>query len=151
MARPDGPSGARRIGHNTLWLGIALLVGVNYFTPSPVFYASPTDGPVEAFSYNVLTSLERPGLNSTTVRSHKRPPFKGLRALSASERNRCWALLREIVKVFLYAPDRVASLQRVVSAYAEDLPHPYALEGAGTATPDDGDRMAASDVIPPAG
>lgn len=147
MARPVGPSGARRIGHSTFWLGIAL-VGVNYFTPSPVFYASEAGVPVDVVSYNVVAPLERADLHSTTVRGQKRPPFKGLRTLAASERNRCWALLREILKVFLYAPDRVASLERVVRAYAEDLPQPHALEGAGTATPDDGDHMAASDVVP---
>lgn len=96
------------------------------------------------FSYYVVAP------NSTIVRGHKRPLFTGLRALPASERNRCWDLLREIVKVFLYAPDRVASLERVVRAYAEDLPHPHALEGGtGTVTPDDGDSTTASDVIPP--
>jgi hypothetical protein len=138
MARPDGPAGARRIGYRTFWLGIVLLVGVNYFTPSPVFYESPTGVPVDVCSYNVVAQLHGSALNSTIVRGHKRPTFKGLRALPAAERNRCWALLREIVKVFLFAPDRVASLERVVNAYAEDLPPSHALEvGGGTATPDD--------------
>ncbi len=77
-----------------------------------------------------------------------RPRFSGLRMLSTAERNRCWALLHEIVKVFLYAPDRVASLERVVRAYAEDLPQPLTLDGAGTGPPDDGDHLARSDVIP---
>jgi len=148
MARPDGPAGARRIGYRTFWLGIALLVGVNYFTPSPVFYASPSGMPVDVLSYDVVAPMARSALNSTLVRGHKRPAFKGLRALSAPERNRCWALLREIVKVFLYAPDRVASLERVVNAYAEDLPHPHAFEvGGDTTTPDD----SVPDGIPAAG
>lgn len=107
-----------------------------------VSYESLTDVPL-VFSYYMVPP------NSTIVRRHKRPPFTGLRALSASERNRCWDLLREIVKVFLYAPDRVASLERVVRAYAEDLPHPHSLGvGTATVTPDDGDSMTESDVIP---
>lgn len=64
-----------------------------------------------------------------------RPRFNGLRALSNAERNRCWPLLHEIVKVFLYAPDRVASLERVVRAYAEDLPQPHTLDTTGTGPP----------------
>jgi len=105
-----------------------------------VSYESLTDVPLGVFPHYVVE------LNSRIVRGHKRPLSTGLRALSASERNRCWDLLRAIVKVFLYAPDRVASLERVVRAYAEDLPHPHPLEaGTGTVTPDDGDSMTASD------
>ena len=108
-----------------------------------VSYESLTDVPLGVFSYYVVAP------NSTIVRGRKRPPFTGLRALSACERNRCWGLLREIVKVFLYAPDRVASLERVLRAYAEDLPDPHAPGmGSGTVTPDDGDSMTGSDVIP---
>jgi hypothetical protein len=77
-----------------------------------------------------------------------RPRFNGLRTLSTAERNRCWALLHEIVKVFLYAPDRVVSLERVVRAYAEDLPQPHKIDGTGTGPPDEGDHLARSDVIP---
>ena len=108
-----------------------------------VSYQSLTDVPLGVFSYYVVAP------NSRIVRGHKRGLFTGLRALSVSDRNHCWDLLREIVKVFLYAPDRVASLERVVKAYAEDLPHPHALEvGTGTVTPDEGDKTTESDVTP---
>lgn len=119
---------------STAWLArLTLLVN----------YESLTNVPLGVFSYYVIAP------NSTIVRGHKRSLSTGLRALSVSERNRCWDLLREIVKVFLYAPDRVASLERVVRAYAEDLPHPRTLEvGTGTVTPDDGGSTTASDVIP---
>ncbi len=106
-------------------------------------FLSLTALPLDMFSYYVAVS------NAAMVRGNKRPLFTGLRALSASERNRCWDLLREIVKVFLYAPDRCASLERVVRAYAEDLPHPPAPEvGTETVTPDDGDSTTASDATP---
>ena len=108
-----------------------------------VSYEGLNDVPLGVFSYYVVAP------NSRIVRGHKRPLFTGLRALSVSERKRCWDLLGEIVKVFLYAPDRVASLERVVKAYAEDLPHPHAPEvGPGAVTPDEGDSMTASDVTP---
>ena len=108
-----------------------------------VSYESLTAVPLDVFSYYVVAA------NVAIVRAHKRPLFTGLRALPASERNRCWDLMREIVKVFLYAPDRFASLERVVRAYAEDLPHPQAPEvGTGTVTPDDSDSKTASDVTP---
>ena len=122
------------LGVSAAWLtGLTLLVS----------YESLTAVPLDVFSYYVVAS------NAAMVRGNKRPLFTGLRALSASERNRCWGLLREIVKVFLYAPDRCDSLERVVRAYAEDLPHPPAPEvGTETVTPDDGDSTAASDVTP---
>ncbi len=89
-----------------------------------------TDVPPAVFSYYVVAS------NAAIVRVGGSKRFTGLRALSASERNRCWDLLHEIVKVLLYAPDRFASLERVVRAYAEDLPRPPAPEpGTGTVTP----------------
>lgn len=122
-----------------LAVSAAWLAGLTLFKRSDSLAAVSLD----AFSYYVVAS------NAAIVGGRKRPPFTGLRALSASERNRCWDLLREIVKVLLYAPDRFASLERVVRAYAEDLPHPPALDvRTGTVTPDDGDSMTASDVNP---
>lgn len=116
------------------WLaGLTLLVS----------YESLTAVPLDLLSCYLVAS------SAAMVRGNKRPLFTGLRALSASERNRCRDLLREIVKVFLYAPDRFASLERVVRAYAEDLPTPPAPEvSTGAVTPDDGDSMTASDVTP---
>ena len=44
------------------------------------------------------------------------------RRLSPVERRRYRAIVREMIRLFAFAPERVDTLERVLRAYVEDLP-----------------------------
>lgn len=95
-------------------LVMAALVYVNYRTPTPdsvVGYLGAE--PLEAFSYNLLAP------DNEIVRPLTRR--NALLGMTPEDRRRCWTLFRIIIAVFRQAPERRASLERVVHAFASDL------------------------------
>lgn len=106
----------------TCELSLVLIVAVyvNYRTPAPDVDAAHC-APIQPWSHVNLAPVETRAFHGLIGATARRGI---LGEISVRDRARCWVLLRIVVDVFRYAPERCDSLERVLRAYAVERPAP---------------------------